>query len=230
MLMVALFLGCINDVKNVKTVSKPDSPKSSIIRQTPSPPLTDSAKLSIHLDSLPKAVFPRNVSDWNRGAPNINLADFKNKKLHNLSYQLIPRQIGGAGIDMGGTLDTTFSLCDTNFRANWFLITKTPKFFVVEVDDNYLLLVTIDYRLNVLDAIHIAAGDPSSNDNFQGELTATIYKNLNIVMHYRYDQRTDKEGHSETINEDDQWGIDSNGHFKPIHYLQPGDDDPKSNF
>ncbi|PWK80331.1 hypothetical protein LX99_00796 [Mucilaginibacter oryzae] len=219
--LTVFLCGCTNNARTnsavtshivVKNVAKPD--KVNVL-------LTDSAKLLKHLDSLPKATFPRIVSDWNRGAPNINLAEFKTKTLFKLSYKRIPRAIGGAGID-DERIDSTFNLCDTNYRANWFLVAKTPKFFVVEVDDNYLLLVTIDYNLNVIEAIHIAAADPSGNNHFHGELTSTIYKNLKIVLHYAYSQQGGEEEHYRTENEDDIWRINKSGHFKAIRYRPDG--------
>ena len=89
------------------------------------------------------------------------------------------------------------------------------------MDDNYLLLVTIDYHLNVIDAIHIAAGDPSSNKRFQADLSSTIYKNLRIIMHHTYYVQTDEKGNFDTTNEDDIWRIDKDGFFKPIRYTKP---------
>ncbi len=215
---------CTNNARTNREVTSHIAVKNVVQPDKVNVQLTDSAKLLKHLDSLPKATFPRSVSDgWDRGAPNINLAEFKTKTLFKLSYKRIPRVIGGAGIDE--RIDSTFNLCDTNYRANWCLVVKTPKFFVVEVVDNYLLLVTIDYDLNVIDAIHIAAGDPSSNHHFHGELTSTIYKNLKIVMHYTYSQQAGEEDNYRTeneINEDDIWRINKSGHFKAIKYRPDG--------
>jgi len=210
---VTLLVGCTNNEKRNKK-AQAGNVKPLVA------PLTDSAKLLRHLDSLPKAILPLNVSDWNRSTPSINLVEFKNKKLFRLLYKRIPRIIGGAGIDMMTNDDSTFNLCDTNYKANWVLISKTPKFFVVEVDTNYLLLVTIDYQLNVIDAVHIAAGDPTSNKRFQGELSSTIHKNLKITMHYTYYVQVDEEGHFDTTTENDIWRINNNGIFKPIRYTK----------
>lgn len=113
--------------------------------------------------------------------------------------------------------DSTFSLCDTTYKGAWTLVAKKPKFFIVTVDSNYLLLVTIDYNLNVIDAIHIAAGDPSSNDNFQGELTSTVYGNLKVVLNYSYSVRKDQEGNYDNEEENDTWRIDDSGHFKLVN-------------
>lgn len=216
--------GCTNNARTNSVVTSHIAVKNVLRPDKVNVQLTDSAKLLKHLDCLPKATFPRSVSDWNRGAPNINLAEFKTKTLFKLSYKRIPRVIGGAGID-DERIGPTFNLCDTNYRANWFLIAKTPKFFVVEVDDNYLLLVTIDYNLKVIGAIHIAAADPSGNDHFHGELVSTIYKNLKIVLHYAYSQQGGKEDNYRTeneINEDDIWQINESGHFRAIRYRPDG--------
>ena len=222
-IVASLLIGCTNNVKTVKALSSNSSPKSSLVKQTLLVHLTDSAKLMVHLDSLPKAVFPFNIPEQGISEHDIDLAEFKKMKLFKLLYKPIPRVIGGAEID-NERIDSTFNLCDTNYKANWFMVIKTPKFFVVQVDDNYqglALLVTIDYHLNVIDAIHCMGNDPSSNEHFHGELTSTIYKNLKIVMHYNYAQQASEEYNYETeneVNEDDIWRIDRTGHFKPIKY------------
>jgi len=221
LLATILFWGCMNNTKPNKVVTHTIT-KIGVFKSTQEVvPLTDSERIVKHLDSLPNPTFPLVVSEWN-GTPTMSLSDFKAKQLFKLRYKLIPRAIGGAGIDDGNGIDSTFNLCDTDYKASWSLVAKTPKFFVIEVDDNYSLLVTIDYSLNVIDAIHVAAADPSSNDNFQGELTSTIYKNLKVVLHYRYDVRTDEEGHFDTENEEDVWRIDKTGHFKAIRYRPDG--------
>jgi hypothetical protein len=215
----ALLSGCTN---NSKSVSSNTKQKLNAVKQTIlTDPLTDSVELVRHLDSLPKATFPFNAADLNDGNPNINLIKFKKKKLFDVSLKRIPREIGGAGIDMDDRRDSTFNLCDTTYKAYWFLITKTPKFFAIVVNTNYSVLVTMDYNLNVINAIHIAAGDPTSNNHFEGKLTSTLYNNFKIVMHYTYNVQTDEERHFETTNEDDVWRIDSNGRFKPIRYTKP---------
>ena len=216
--------GCTNNAKTNSVVTSHIAVKNVVKPDKLNIQLTDSAKLLKHLDSLPKATFPRSVSDWNRGTPNINLTEFNTKTLFKLSYKRIPRVIGGAEID-DEKIGSNFNLCDTNYRSNWLLVAKTPKFFVVEMNDNYLLLVTIDYNLNIIEAIHIAAADPSSNNHFHGELTSTIYKNLKIVLHYAYSQQGGEENNYRTeneINEDDIWRINESGHFKAIRYRPDG--------
>lgn len=213
--------GCTHEAKTNNVFVSHSSIKTNVVKSTQlNVQLTDSAKLVKHLDSLPKAVFPLEVSEWN-GTQHIDLSEFKTKRLFKLRYKLIPRAIGAAGIDDDERIDSTFNLCDTNYKANWSLVIKTPKFFVVGVEGNYSLLVTIDYKLNVINAIHVAAADPFGNDHFHGELTSTIYKNLKIVMHYVYTQQGGEDESYATTdedNEDDVWRIDRTGHFKPIRY------------
>jgi hypothetical protein len=214
----------MNNTKTNKVVVRNITQTSAVKSTQLVVPLTDSARIVKHLDSLPNPTFPLVVSDWN-GTPTMSLSDFKAKKLFKLRYKLIPRAIGGAGIDDDNGIDSTFNLCDTDYKASWSLVAKTPKFFVIEVDDNYSLLVTIDYQLNVIDAIHVAAADPLGNDHFHGELTSTIYKNLKIVMHYDYSQQAGaEEGYaaSNEMKENDIWRIDKTGHFKAIRYRPDG--------
>lgn len=218
----AFFCGCTNNDRTNSAVTSHIAVKNLVKPNKVNVQLTDSAKLVKQLDSLPKAVLPQNVTELSSNASNINLSEFKNRSLFNIPFKRIPRQIGGAGIDMNGNNDSTFNLCDTNYKANWVLVTKTPNFFVVEMKTNYTLLVTIDYQLNIIDAIHIAAGDPTSNDNFQGELTSTIYKNLKVVLHYTYYLRTDAERHFDATTENDIWRVDMKGRFKAIRYRPDG--------
>jgi hypothetical protein len=224
-LPVALLIGCSNNTKPTKAPLPDSSRKQILVKQARIEiPLTDSAKLLAQVDSLAKTIFPLEISEDIHTTPttSIDLSDFKTKKLFNLPYKRIPRVIGGAGID-DDRIDSTFSLCDTNYKASWVLVTKTPKFLVVQVNG---MLVTMDYHLNIIDAILVCVEDPSSNEHFHGDLNSTLYASLKIIMHYNYYQIAGKEDNYRTeneINEDDIWRIDRTGHFKAIRYRPNGD-------
>jgi hypothetical protein len=175
-------------------------------------PVTDSAKLMRHLDSLPPVKFPF-LSEWyNRTFPVINLSEFKSKKLFNVKLKLIPTEAGGGAIDFNEA-DTTFNLTDSNYKAQWNLIAKTPRFMVVEVYGDGVQLVTLTYQLKVIDAINSAAAQ--GNNHWNANRQSVISKNLTIVLQHEYSVQVDDENHFETETEDKlYWFIDKNGYFR----------------
>lgn len=190
--------------------------KDSLSTNKPLPkavaPVTDSAKLMHHLDSLPPVKFPF-LSEWyNRTFPVINLSEFKSKKLFNVKLKLIPTQAGGGAIDYNET-DTTFNLTDSSYKAQWNLIAKTPRFMVVEVYGDGVQLVTLTYQLKVIDAINSAAAQ--GNNHWNANRQSVIRKNLTIVLQHEYSVQIDDENHFDTETEDElYWFIDKNGYFR----------------
>ena len=172
----------------------------------------DSIALLKHLDSIPKINFPYNSTTSN-GFTTINLSEFKNKKLFDIPYKRIPTIIGGGGINMDET-DSTFNLTDKNFIAEWNLIKKTQKFLVIEVKFNYVKLVTMDYNLNVIDAIESGASDPSSNVHFSAERVSIINNDLTIDLVHTYSVQTDEKYNYNTETQEENWFIDKNGFFR----------------
>ena len=173
---------------------------------------TDSITLLKHIDSLPKIKFPFLSVYYNRGFSTINLSEFKNKKLFKIPYKRNPTNVGGGGIEWDES-DSTFDITDSNFIAQWNLIKKTPKFIVIEVNYGYIKLVTIDYKLNVIDAIELAAADPSSNSHFSAERQSTINEDLTILeknIYTAYGDNNDNDVEENTEN----WLIDKNGFFR----------------
>ena len=169
-------------------------------------PTTDSGRLILHLDSLPKIKFPFKSEWYNRTFPTVCISEFKNKKLFNLPLKLIPTQIG---LD-DDEADSTFNLVDTTYRGKWNLIIKKPNFIVLEVENH---LVTMAYDLKVIDAINSAGAQ--GNNHWNVERFSTIYKNLKIVIHNEYIVQVDEAGNFETQAKwNEKWFIDKNGHFK----------------
>ncbi|SDE33939.1 hypothetical protein SAMN05216464_105274 [Mucilaginibacter pineti] len=175
-------------------------------------PVTDSAKLMHHLDSLPPVKFPY-LSEWyNRTFPVIDLSEFKVKKLFDVKLKLIPTQAGGGAIDYNEA-DTTFNLTDSNYKAQWNLIAKTPRFMVVEVYGDGVQLVTLTYKLKVIDAINSAAAQ--GNNHWNANRQSVISKNLTIVLQHEYSVQVDDENHFDTETEEEQhWFINKNGYFR----------------
>lgn len=194
--------------KTVKNVTKKDSTK--VLATLAGQSLTDSGKLLLHIDSLPKIKFPFESNWGDSGYPTIDLSIFKSKKLFNLPIKLIPTQAGGGLLD-DELVDSTFDLTDASYRAHWYLIAKTPKFIVIEVENG--VLATITYNLKLIEAIHSAIADPRSNSHFNAERHSTINKDLTILFHHDYGVEDDK-GHYDTSTEADLWFINKTGHFK----------------
>ncbi|MES2277553.1 MAG: hypothetical protein V4592_16130 [Bacteroidota bacterium] len=185
-------------------------------------PLTDSGQLMRHLDSLPKPSFPyQSEGGSNQPSVTISLAAFKNKKLFNISLKLIPTELGAGFLDHfedrkdDGTLPdsivVTFNLADTvTYRTEGVLVATTSKFVVIDG-----ILVTLSYNVGVIDAIHTQTG--AGNNHWQIFRTATIYKDLTMVLHHSWSVETERRGHFEYENEDEHWYIDENGHIRKQH-------------
>ena len=223
-LSLTLIAGCKQPVNNsvkkdsviIKTVTikKSDVPKKAY-------PLTDSGQLMLHLDSLPKLVLPYNTANEQFfKEDNVSLFVFKSKKLINLPIQLIPTEIGGDGVDhwddrdadgkLPDSIKETFNLVDTtNYKITAKLAAITPKFIVLVLRG---VLVTLNYKLNVIDAINTSSGN--GNSNWQTGRETTINKNLTLKLHHFYSVRTDEAGHYDYENEYAYWFIDTGGHIK----------------
>lgn len=177
-------------------------------------PINDSSQLVNYLNQLPSVHLPFDFFEV-EDSPDIDLKPFEHQKLFNLKYKRIPRIIGDFEID-GNKNESTFSLCDSAFRGSWVLVAKKPAFFVIAVNGTHIMLVTMDYYFNLIDAIHAEASSPSEKGNLGGDLYSTVYPTLKIVLHYSYDIPTGQKGYYTTKTEDDVWHIDSTGHFMPV--------------
>lgn len=179
------------------------------IKKKASVPITDSCKLMAHLDSLSQIKFPYGEDGQDQKvSPVLNLSEFKGKKLFNLPLTLIPTKIGGGILD-DNRVDSTFNLTENNFKANWELITRTPKFFVIEIDG--IVLATLTYDLKVIDAINTETHDPGNNNHFNADRHSTINKDLTIVLHNKW-YMAGGEG-DESEKDDEDWCINKGGHF-----------------
>lgn len=172
--------------------------------------LTDSSRLRLHLDSLPKIKFPYE-SSGNNAQSSIDLSEFKNKQLFNVPYKRMPRAVGGGFVDENEN-DTTFNLVDTNYKAQWNLVAKTPKFVVVKVCDNPSKMVTLTYNLKMIDAITFATSQ--GNNHWTAQRFSTINQDLNIVLYHQYRVQVDDKDNFHYQTEHEKWFIDKKGYFK----------------
>ncbi|MEN0054099.1 MAG: hypothetical protein AAGC65_10535 [Mucilaginibacter sp.] len=177
-------------------------------------PLTDSGQLMMHLDSLPKAVFPYKSDGNMQSVIAIDLSAFKNKKLHNIPLKLIPTQLGAGFLDSAeddsDSSAVSFNLVDTaNHKVEGVLVAIRPKFVVIDLRG---ILVTLSYHVEVIDAIHTVTGD--GNNHWQISRTSTINKDLTIVLHHSWSAESYKKGHFDSENDEEKWFIDSGGHIK----------------
>jgi len=180
------------------------------IKKKVSVPITDSSKLMAHLDSLPQIKFPYGEGGQDQKTPPaLNLSEFKDKKLFKLPLTLIRTQIGGGILD-DDRVDSTFNLTDRNFKANWELIARTPKFFVIEI--NGVMLATVTYDLKLIDAINTETHDPANNNHFNADRYSTIDKDLTIVLHNKW-YMAGEGGNDESEKDDEDWSINKDGHF-----------------
>ncbi len=190
-----------------KAVLPPIIKKDSVVKKVY--PQTDSGQLMLHLDSLPKEVFPYECSGQYSELPAVNLSAFKNKKLFHIPFKLIPTELGGGSIDE--YQDSTFNLVDSvTYKARWNLIATTPKYVVID-DRDYGILATLSYNFEVIDAIHTSAG--AGNKSWQIGRTTTIKKNLTMVLHHSWSVQTDAEGHFDYENAEEHWFIDRQGNI-----------------
>jgi len=207
------------DSATVKTALLPVIKKDRIVRKEY--PLTDSGQLMRHLDSLPKSSFPyQSEGGISEPSVTINLSAFKNKKLFNIPLKLIPVQLGAGFLDSAeymndnGTLPDSitarFNLADTiTYKMEGVLVAATPKFVVVDLDG---ILVTLSYQVEVIDAINAQTGE--GNNHWQIRRTTTINKDLTVILHHSWSGETERRGHFEYENEDENWFIDDNGHIR----------------
>ena len=208
LILTKLLVSCTNTSKSVSTSvsNKTLTINHAQLRHL----LTDSAKLIKHLDSLPTPKFPFKAINPSSWGAKIDLSGFKNRRLFNNALKLRYRTIGGSIID-GEDRPKTFDLTDSTFKADWLLIAKQPKYFVIITDGR---LVTLTYNLVLIDAMNIVAGDPAGNSHFSGELNTTIYSNLKLKLRYEYGVQTDEERHYAYQIEDDLWFVNQRGQFK----------------
>jgi hypothetical protein len=185
-------------------------------------PLTDSGQLMLHLDSLPKPLFPYESEKNGKYQPEItiSLSTFKNKKLFNIPLKLIPTQIGGGFLDHGedandegvlpDSIRETFNLVDTiTYKTEGVLVATTAKFAVVDLNG---ILVTLSYDVHVIDAIRTSPGD--GNNHWQVGRATTVKKDLTIDILHWYSHQTDERGNRDWENEHEKWFIDSTGHIR----------------
>jgi hypothetical protein len=174
--------------------------------------LADSFILLKHLDSLPKINFPFTSKFNNRKSSKIiDFHEFKCKKLFKLPFKLIEREIGGGLIDFNKD-DSTFSLVSNTYKAQWNLISKTPKFLILEVYSEYVFLVTMTYDLKVIDAIR--SGYVQGNSHWYADRHAVIYKDLTIKLKHYYETQDDDVKNQESYETEEMWFIDRYGNFK----------------
>lgn len=197
--------------KNSQTITQINKKETTITKiYTKQVVPTDSSRLRLHLDSLPKIKFPYE-SSGNNAQFNIDLSEFKNKQLFNVPYKRIPRQVGGGFVDDDED-DTTFNLVDTNYKAQWNLVAKTPKFVVVNVYDNPSKMVTLTYDLKIIDAITFSAWQ--GNNHWTAQRFSTINQDLNIVLYHQYRVQVDEKDNFQYETEHEKWFIDKKGYFK----------------
>jgi hypothetical protein len=174
---------------------------------------TDSILLLKHLDSLPRINFPFLSDFYNRSFPTvIDLSTFKNHKLFNLPFTRIPRGTDVGSIDED-VKDTTFNLTDNNYKAEWNLIAKTPKFVVLEVHSDYVFLVTLTYDLKLIEAIRTGYADPAGNVHWHTDRHAIINKDLTIILQHYSEVQVADHNYDKQITEE-KWFIDKEGHVK----------------
>ena len=104
----------------------------------------------------------------------IDLSAFKNKKLKNLNFKLIPTELEGGIVDLD-SINNFFDLTNESSFANWKLISKKPKFFTILTDEGFL--VTLNYKLEKIDAIRFGYIDPASNNHWSFSRQGKIDKN-----------------------------------------------------
>ncbi|RFZ92477.1 hypothetical protein D0C36_13700 [Mucilaginibacter conchicola] len=195
--IVLLFTSCSQENKETKAAPEPEQ-KSPLHKEHLSV-LRDSDKVAMRLDTLQK-----NISGT------IDLSVFKSKKLFDLKFKRIPVEIGGGLID-GDEQDATFSLVNETFKADWQVIKRTSKFFLIKVDG---ILATLRYDLHLIDAINGYRGDPASNSNYQAGRSATVNPdNLTVVLTNEYNVKTEN-GKFEHEEMKQHFFIDSKGYFK----------------
>ena len=175
-------------------------------------PLTDSVRLLKHLDSLPPIKFPFGSEAYNRNFNSINLSEFKGKKLFKLKFTRIPTTIGSGGLD-DDRIDSTFNLTDIQYKAQWNLIKKTPKFVVVEVNSEGAMLVTLNYHLEVIDAIITGIADPGGHYPWFASRHSVINNNLTILLQHEYTMNETEDSVDKEKSEE-KWFIDKTGHFR----------------
>lgn len=212
-------VGCqTNEKQNTvsKDVTKAETVKHIVEQKMQ---LSDSALLIKHLDSLPSVRFPYHSEFYNRDFPQIDLSEFSNKKLIQLPFKQIPTVIGGGGFDQQEE-DSTFNLINEAKKAEWNLIAKHKNFFLAEVKDNGVFLVTLTYTLQPIDAIRIAMADPAGNRHWNANRHSYISKDLIITLYHFYGQISgSKDNYKvEGIEKSkEKWMIDLTGHFKKIN-------------
>lgn len=208
-----LFLGCTTNTKPDSAATNYILKANHINQAQAKEPLTDSAKLVKHLDSLTTAAFPYLTEDSHNEPILIDLSEFKNRKLLNLPLRLRYREIGACVIDDddNGAIPSTLNLTDSAYKAKWLLLAKTPKYIAILTDRT---LVTLTYDLKVIDAMHVEAYDRASNNHFQGGLSTTVTKDLKLKLEYYYNVQVDEERNFDSQVEDDIWLVDNKGRFK----------------
>jgi hypothetical protein len=210
LLILIAFIRC-----NESYRSSTDAPESqSPVVSTP-PELSDSLRLMMHLDSLPEIKFPFRSEFYNRRFSELNLSEFKNKKLFDLSFQKIPRVIGNGSIDMNkDENDSSFNLVDSGFIARWNLIVLKENFIVIEVQYGYIYLATLTYNLDLIDAIRTGYIEPTSNDRMNADRHAVITKDLTVLLQHQYNAQIGESFNYQTLTSEEKWFIDKSGHFK----------------
>jgi hypothetical protein len=196
--------------KDIPQGNETDTVKQ-VVRQTGS---SDSALLLKLLDSLPAIKFPYHSEFHNRNFPKTDLSEFSDKKLTQVRFQKIPTIIGGSGFDNPED-DSTFDLADKTYKAEWNLIARRPGFFVAEVHEDGVFLVTLTYDLTPVDAIRIAMADPLGNRHWHAYRHSDISKELTINIHHAFEE-VDEAGEVEVEKSSQRWKIDESGHFRQV--------------
>ena len=183
--------------------------KKEVVQKTNSSvTISDSLRLLQHVDSL--KVVPDINSLKPEDALKIDLSEFKNKKLRNLKFKLIPTELEGGAMDFAESEeDTLFNLTDENYFAKWVVIAKKPKFFVILTDEAFL--TTLNYNLEKIDAIRFNYISPGSNNHWSFNRQGTIDKKLTIVLHHEYAVQVDEDRNFETTTLDKKYYINSEG-------------------
>ncbi len=99
-----------------------------------------------------------------------------------------------------------------NFTAKWNLIKKLSNYFVVEILDEHVYLVTISYKLNLIDAIR--SGSTDGNVHWHVRRHSVINQDLTILLQHEFEVQIDDKYNFEKTSSEEIWYIDEKGYFK----------------
>jgi hypothetical protein len=178
---------------------------SKINNTVPDDPILDSLTFNKYLDSIKIVKLPYKTLSYNRSDDrSINFGKVDTKRFKNLK---IPRLI----IDDSDstnvtyfqfpTVDTVFSLVNSENMAKWHLLYRDKKFILIEVDDDQMnaavYLVTLTNSGQFIDAIRV--GYREGNPHWAQSLEAEVHKDLSIDIIHQDWQDLSNPGQKELI-------------------------------